>query len=940
MKHRIIVLLVLTMIIAISGFLNAEPRTYRFPFDDSTEGWSSISVIGDPATSDLSFDVTSKPSDVKVGKGALETHYRVEEKKMAGIIRPVDGLAGKGLRVWLKTDTPATLVLGLIERDGSGYQYVVQTPLNKWTFVEVPFISFNLSDDSKDENGRLDPDQVSMILVADAGGFLPGAGIERTLWVDEYEITSELNVPKPKPYKTLLDTGVQTASGARATSGITYLPGKFGQGILADSAGEMSVVRINWPDVESNRLQWDQGTIEMWISPQFNMDRVKDFTGLVAMHDEPFNEGFKGSLLVFYTKSRQIAFVLNAQMQNLAYTMPLNWKSGEWHHIAVTWGEHGMCMYQDGMLVNRNQNKGGPAILSGDMVVGNQAWTVMSDRYSNTIIDELRLSKRQMTDDEIAADAKSVSPLKPDQDTLALEHFDGTPLPPIRITRGTQLFNSQKIGKPVKLQITVPSLNSSNSRLSYTVLSPSGIVISTGFISTGSKQNSNTNAFNTSINLKPFKIPGFYRLTFKLMSGDKVINKGADWFRVDTSPSTAAKSDLLFGASACYAEFTDGEDFFRYANNTGVKSLRASFEWAEIEPGEGKFVWGKYDRIVEWADKHNIELIPTFIWEKPQPSWAGRGVADQGSSEERYPPEDMAKWSEFVYQVVNRYKGSIHWWIPANEPNLSRYWYPKPDAKAYVNLLKVTRDAVLKADPNAKILGCSAAGIDLGFLEDCFREGALNYCDAVGFHPYICPSDPGSQFPINVLDPGSKVGTFSDGLRLVKELITRYGGKQNLWLDEAGQPYRNDFMTQNWGVSEETAAEYMMKIYLASKASGYVDRVLWFSFLGGNYGSFALLKPDGSPSLPAIAYAAGVEKLAGMKYAGQGNRGEGIKSFLFKNGNKSIEVVLSNTGEKQIALSRNEKASDIYSFPKTDANKSLLLNLTSQPVYLEKAESN
>jgi len=132
-----------------------------------------------------------------------------------------------------------------------------------------------------------------------------------------------------------------------------------------------------------------------------------------------------------------------------------------------------------------------------------------------------------------------------------------------------------------------------------------------------------------------------------------------------------------------------------------------------------------FQPLVGWADKYNVELIPTFIWENPQPEWAGRGKAKKDKEEERYPPEDLKKRDGFVYQTVNRYKNSIQWWIPANEPNLSKYWHPKPDAKAYTKLLKTTKNAVQRADPKAKILGCNVAGMDLRFLEECFKEGAF-----------------------------------------------------------------------------------------------------------------------------------------------------------------------------------------------------------------------
>jgi hypothetical protein len=360
------------------------------------------------------------------------------------------------------------------------------------------------------------------------------------------------------------------------------------------------------------------------------------------------------------------------------------------------------------------------------------------------------------------------------------------------------------------------------------------------------------------------------------------------------------------------------------------------FEWAEIEPEDDRFVWDKYDRIVEWAARYGVELIPTFIWENPQPSWAGRVKAGEGLGEERYPPEDMDKWRDFVFHVVQRYRKTVHWWIPANEPNLSRYWHPKPDAKAYVALLKATWEAARRADPEAKIVGCNVAGMDLRFLEACFQQGALAYCDAVGVHPYICPHSPDERIPINILDPASPMGTFRDGLLAAKRLIEKYGGRQKLWLDEVGQPYRDDFIAPNWGVSEERAAEYLVKIYAESLASGAVGRVLWFSFWGGEYGSFALVRPDGSPTLPLIAYTTCVERLSGARFVGEGARGEGVRSLRFRRGRQEIEVLWSLQEEREVALRDRERAFDVYGFPLEAANRTRRLTLTSTPSFIER----
>ncbi len=910
----------LVALLALSS-LCAKPQPVKYTFEASQEGWIALPP---PAGVETVLTLSDDSSGTAGSKKSLQMDYTPLPKTIAGVLHAAQGLTGQGVRVRIKTATSAMLVLGLAERDGSNYMHVIQTAGGKWQLFDVRINSFTLSDDSSDENGKLDVDQIATLIVADAAGFSPLKLAKQTIWLDEYEILAKMDSPKPKPYVSILETGLPSASGARATARVTYPKGKIGQGMLASTAGQLVALPLKFTPNKEGGWSWDQGTVELWINPQFDMTEVQDFSALITMQDEPFMPGLRGSLQLIYTKTQQIGYMINGSMENILGSPVLNWKKGEWHHVAISWGSNGMRFYLDGKMTSKNSSTEGPGILSGDLVVGSHAWPVAMQKMSNTIIDELRVSKIQRTDSEIAALANSKNPLQSDANTLAFAHFDGSPVPPIDIKPGVAAFHETPIGQPVNLIASIPGKIPASAQLAYTITTPGGGVVRKGVVKPVPAGSGSALA----VELSPFEASGYYRIALSLTSGQQQVNRGLGWFKINT-PGASAGS-LMFGASGCYAEFTPGEDFFKYAAAAGVRSLRTSFEWFEIEPKEGQFEWAKYDQIVKWADKYGVELIPTFIWEKAQPEWAGQTVIKKGTEEQRYPPEDMVKWSTFVTQVVNRYKGSIHWWIPANEPNLGRYWAPEPDPKAYTALLKVTAAAVKKADPQAKMLGCSVSGMDLVFLEECFKEGALDYSDAIGTHPYICPNSPDATIPINILDPSSQPGNFAQSLAAGKALIEKYGGKQKFWLDEAGQPYRQDFIAANWGVLEPTAAEYMTKILLESMASGAVDRVMWFSFFGGEYGSFALVKPDGTPSLLMAAYTAASERLSGAEFVKVGDRGEGVRSLVFQRGGQRIEAVWRPSGVSTIALQAGEKAFDMFGFAIPDG----AWKLTTHPVYL------
>jgi hypothetical protein len=130
-----------------------------------------------------------------------------------------------------------------------------------------------------------------------------------------------------------------------------------------------------------------------------------------------------------------------------------------------------------------------------------------------------------------------------------------------------------------------------------------------------------------------------------------------------------------------------------------------------------------------------------------------------------------------------------------------------------------------------------------------------------------------------------------------------------------------------------TNAEYLVKIYSESLASGAVERLLWFSFWGGEYGSFALLRPDGSPTLPMIAYATLASQLSGASFLKEGSR-EDMRSLIFQKDGKEVELVWVPNGEKELQLQKNKQAYDQYGFPLVDANTSRRIVISTQAIYL------
>lgn len=123
------------------------------------------------------------------GKQSLKFAYPRKATKVHGLLRSVEkNDLGKAtaLDLSLRTLVDGTFVLSLEEKDGSRYQKTVELKaLDGWKALSLSFSEFTVADDSQDENGKLDADQVKQITLADLTSLLGGGEGENTLWIDQ-----------------------------------------------------------------------------------------------------------------------------------------------------------------------------------------------------------------------------------------------------------------------------------------------------------------------------------------------------------------------------------------------------------------------------------------------------------------------------------------------------------------------------------------------------------------------------------------------------------------------------------------------------------------------------------------------------------------------------------------------------------------------------------
>jgi len=167
--------------------------------------------------------------------------------------------------------------------------------------------------------------------------------------------------------------------------------------------------------------------------------------------------------------------------------------------------------------------------------------------------------------------------------------------------------------------------------------------------------------------------------------------------------------------------------------------------------------WNFTDQVVNLCQSNGINLIP--ILSTPNTS----APLDAAS---------RAIFANYIYAVVNRYKGSIKTWEIWNEPNDTTFW-SNPNVAAYTLMLIEAYKAAKRADPTCMVIAGGVVGIGLDWWKGIHDNGGWDYCDGVAIHPYAQAPNPIQQ-------------RLDLCLRNVNNFIAGYEKPKPVWITEAG----------------------------------------------------------------------------------------------------------------------------------------------------------
>jgi hypothetical protein len=272
----------------------------------------------------------------------------------------------------------------------------------------------------------------------------------------------------------------------------------------------------------------------------------------------------------------------------------------------------------------------------------------------------------------------------------------------------------------------------------------------------------------------------------------------------------------------------------------GVKLVRYTLQWSEIEGRHGTYAWSRSDAILRGL--HERGLVPVVtIWGSPR--WANGGRTPNWAP--------RSKWwlAGFARRAAERYPFVRHWLI-WNEPN-QRRWLRPTSARTYTQtLLNPAYAALHRATPGVKVgAGVTAPrGSTGGVSPIAFIRGmgaAHARLDAYAHNPY----------PLRRFETPRSGGcghcetiTMATIDRLVREVGNAFGRKR-IWLTEYG--YQTNPPDRLLGVSHALQARYLADAAQRAYATPYVDMLIQYLYKD---------EPDSSRWQSGLVTAGGSQK--------------------------------------------------------------------------------
>jgi hypothetical protein len=271
---------------------------------------------------------------------------------------------------------------------------------------------------------------------------------------------------------------------------------------------------------------------------------------------------------------------------------------------------------------------------------------------------------------------------------------------------------------------------------------------------------------------------------------------------------------------------------FQLMAEAGVRSVRVPLYWSQVEPFSPFATepdWESFDRDVELAARHELEVLPV-VWGTPP--WI--------AAELRLEPTrgwQLRAWASFLRRAVQRYGyGGTLWhedreealpympvrrWEIWNEPNIVTFG--RADPKHFAELVRVSGRVVHAGGGEAILGGFFGRPLQVPpnvgsgrFLNELYRARRVKrFFDGVGLHPYVADA-----------------GAMRAQIRNLRRVMRLHGDAATpLYVTELGwgsASFESRWERGPWGQARELAQAFSM--LAGHRRSWRIGGVWWFSW--------------------------------------------------------------------------------------------------------------
>lgn len=306
------------------------------------------------------------------------------------------------------------------------------------------------------------------------------------------------------------------------------------------------------------------------------------------------------------------------------------------------------------------------------------------------------------------------------------------------------------------------------------------------------------------------------------------------------------------------------EKFAEYACWQKILQVRHerihSLCWHFVEPSEHRYFWEPWDQMIESQTAGGIRVqltllgTPKWLMDRHFPGRKYSHIAEHCFA----PPPDMDKWREFCTLVARRYGDRIHEFEIWNEVSEQSLFWPKGNARQYVDLVRNASEAIKAVCPEAKIVAETVWPRQEEFIRQLFGLGIARYVDVHADH-YITDA--------RILNDAALIGKYAPGAPLISNESK---------MESAGNP-----LGQVDEASRRAAAETLIRNALYANSHGF-RRIYNFVIAGGTWRKWGIVGPDNTPKYTFSALKTLLNRTAGAKFESYHRLSGTLELFLYR----------------------------------------------------------